>query len=335
VKTYKRSAMWIIFLIVICLFANTAAAKVVERIAAIVNNEIILLSELEMAAQSWRSMLIGIRNPEEKLSKQREINMKVLNTLIEDKLLEQQIEELKVDVGEKEVDEAINRVMRQNKVPDLATLKMALSRQGIKWDDYKDEVRRQLRKWKFINAKFSSRVKISDEEIEAEFEKQKVKKEQKFEYRASHILFRSIEEDSQEMQEAKVAKAEAILSRIRSGEDFAKLAREFSEGPTSKYAGDLGYFREGVMVESFENAVKMLKVGEITDVVRTPFGLHIIKLTDKRAVESESEDNVRNEIRAKLREDAMKREMAVWLNQIRNKAYIDIKIEQPEKQLTN
>lgn len=310
----------------ILLVSSVAFGEIVEKIAAIVNNETILLSELEMAAESWRSSLVGISDPKEKMMKKHEIDLKVLNTLIEDKLLEQQIEEFKVDVGDKEVEEAINRVMRQNNIPDIATLQMALSRQGIEWDDYRSEVKRQLRKWKFINAKFSSRVKISDEEIDAEYKKQSVKNSKEYEYRASHILFRSVDEDNQKSKDAQKAKAEAVLKRVRAGEDFGVLAREFSDGPTSKYAGDLGYFREGVMVEAFEDAVKKLKVGEVSGVVKTPFGFHVIKLTDRRAVETDSEENIKNEIRAKLREEAMKSEMAVWLNQIRNKAYIDIKI---------
>lgn len=329
-STMKNLTFFAIILVG-CLFYRPGAAEVVERIAAIVNDEVILLSEINAAADSYQGMLVGIRDPEARREKEQEVNMKVLEMLIEDELLEQQITELKLSINEKEIDEAINRVMQQNNIPDQDTLKMALSRQGIDWSNYRDEVAKQLRKWRFISAKFSARIKISDEEVKEAYEKEQAMEQREYEYRARHILFRVAKEDPEAKRAMQLAKAEGILQRLEAGDDFATLARQFSEGPTAKFAGDLGYFRKGIMVKNFEKAALALEVGQISGIVETTFGYHIIKLTDKRPLPSRTLEEAEPEIRNRIREEQMKLEMAVWMTQVRNKAYVEVKLTDPPR----
>ncbi len=314
------------------LLSPIARAEVVERIAAVVNDEIILLSEVKEQAQSYQSMLVGIRDPEQLTTKKNEIYTKVLDQLIEDMLLEQQLKELKFDVDEKEVDAAIERVMAQNNIPDKETLKKALFQQGIEWTEYRKQIGKQLRKWNFINAKVGNRVKISEAEVKTAYEKENISAAQEYEYRARHILFRLLKSDTAEVEQAQRQRAEDALARYRSGEDFEALARELSEGPTARFGGDLGYFRKGVMVKAFENAVLKLSVNEVSPVVKSPFGFHVIQLADKRPVPPKGYEEARAEISARLREEAMKREMKTWVQQLRSKAFIDIKMNQPPKQ---
>ncbi len=328
-----------IFCLIACLIIGLgflsapASAEVVERIAAIVNDDIILLSEVEEVARSYRSMLVGIRDPDRRTAKEKEIHTKVVDSLIEDKLLQQQMKELNFSVSEREVDGAIERVMKQNNIPDQDTLKEALKQQGIEWTKYRGEVRKQLEKWQFINAKVGNRIKISDAEVELTYEKEKDSQESEYEYRASHILFRVAADDSPARDAAQRTRAEETLERLKAGEAFSQLAKELSEGPTARFGGDLGFFREGVMVKAFEDTVLALSEGETSGVVRSPFGYHIIRLTEKREVVSGGVDEAKSDIRQRLREEAMQREMAVWLKQLRGKAYVDIKFDRPPQEV--
>ncbi len=214
-KPVKMLKIIVTLAVAALLFFNAVSlnAEVVERIGAIVNDQVILFSEVKEAAESYKSILIGQNDPEAKNKKEQEIMLKALDTLIEDQLLEQEITDLDLDVSENELNEAIGRIMETNKIPDLDTLKSALARNGILWDEYVDQVTKQLRKWKFVKIKFSSRIKISDDEVKEEYEKEVAMGEREYEYRARHILFKAAKDDPNEKKAIQRAKAEGMLER--------------------------------------------------------------------------------------------------------------------------
>ncbi len=144
---------------------------------------------------------------------------------------------------------------------------------------------------------FKDKVKVSEQEIREYYEDNleafKVKKQ----VRARHILFR-LSPDAKKEEEEKVRKrAESVLKKARAGENFAELAKKYSEGPTKSKGGDLGYFSRGTMVKPFEDAAFALKKGEISDLVRTQFGYHIIKVEDIKEARTKTLDEVKEEIR--------------------------------------
>ena len=307
------------------LFAATSAqAEIVERIAAVVNDKVILLSEVNEALANTKAMLSAINDPGARMQKERELRQRVMNTLIEDLLIEQQMEELNLKISEREVDQSIKMVMERNNIPDLDTLKEALKSQGLSWEDYRKAVTKQMQKSQFINAKVGYKVKISDEEVRQAYEKEAAQEAEEFEYHARHILFRVTKDDPPTQVEEQKRKTEEALARLRAGEDFEKLAEELSGGQTSKIGGDLGFFRRGVMVREFEDAVVGLKVGEVSQPVRSNFGFHLIQLIEKRPVPVKTFEEIKGEIFSRLREEQLEREMSTWLTQLRKKAYIKI-----------
>jgi peptidyl-prolyl cis-trans isomerase D len=124
--------------------------------------------------------------------------------------------------------------------------------------------------------------------------------EQPKQVKARHILFRVDEEAPKEKEEEARKKAETVLEKARKGDDFAELAKEYSEGPSGSRGGDLGYFAEGKMVKPFEEAAFALKNGEISDLVQTKFGLHIIKVEDVKEAGTQPLDEVRDQIKESL-----------------------------------
>lgn len=147
---------------------------------------------------------------------------------------------------------------------------------------------------------FLGEAKAKDQEIRTYYdvhpEEFKVAKQVK----ASHILFKVNERAKEEEEKQVRENAKKVLEEARAGKDFAALARQHSQGPTGPKGGDLGYFSEGQMTKSFEEAAFKLKVGEISDLVRSPFGYHIIKVEDIREARTKAFEEVRDEIAKKL-----------------------------------
>ncbi len=174
---------------------------------------------------------------------------------------------------------------------------------------------------KLINEKVQPDNTLSEEEIEKYYNDHTPDFE---EIRASHILFKTGQGKLQDMrreqknanslptleeiERAQLDKAKTVLTRANAGEDFTKLANEFSEGPTNTKGGDLGYFTQGRMIKEFSDAAFALKnPGDVSDIVRTSYGYHIIKLTDRRVREFDSiKALVRSEILKKRRDNSYK-----------------------------
>jgi peptidyl-prolyl cis-trans isomerase D len=152
--------------------------------------------------------------------------------------------------------------------------------------------------------RFKDQVKVSDLEVKDYYEYNLEMFREPEKVRARHILFK-LAPDASEATEKKVReKAEKVLKEARKGKDFAALARKYSEGPSKKNGGDLGYFSKGQMVKSFEEAAFSMKKGEISDLIRTRFGYHIIKVEDIKKAETKPLKDVRDQIVKTLTKDA-------------------------------
>ncbi len=147
---------------------------------------------------------------------------------------------------------------------------------------------------------FDEAVEITDKEVVSFYEYNIEQYKHPKEVRARHILFKAAEDASDEVVQKAKKKAEKVLEKARKGDDFAKLAKQYSEGPSSSDGGDLGYFQAGQMDPAFEAAAFSLKPGEISDLVRTPFGVHIIKVEDIREARTDPLEAVREKIKETL-----------------------------------
>ncbi|MFZ5798373.1 MAG: hypothetical protein C4563_05330 [Desulfobulbus sp.] len=144
-------------------------------------------------------------------------------------------------------------------------------------------------------------VTVSEEALKARYEAERDKYFQPEQRRARHILLRVTEQDDVQTRADKKKKAEEILAEARAGKDFAELARQHSEDSSAENGGDLGFFSKGAMVESFDSAVSQLKPGEISPVVETVFGYHIIKLEEIREATTRSFEQVKEELADQIR----------------------------------
>ncbi len=312
-----------------------AESELIERVAAVVNDDIILLSEVREAAVVFEGRLSNVTDPVEREKKYREILDIALERMIEERLLEQQIEELKYTVGEAEVDANIRQIMDKNNIPDIETFKEVLRRQGINWREYRKQVKQQIKRWQFISAKVGGKVKVSDEDVLREYQKSQSQFHKEYEYHPRHILFKVPADQDAAFERKIVDRLNQLRRQILAGEDFGDVAKKYSQGPTATHGGDLGWVRAGVTVPEFDKVIQQLKVSEISEVIRTRFGYHLIQLIERRELPGQAFEDVKESIRNRLQEEESDRQMKAWIRSVRNKSYVRIMLDDepayPEK----
>lgn len=163
-------------------------------------------------------------------------------------------------------------------------------------ESYELPLQRRIRYLSITPELFETAATVTDREIERYYGENLPSYEVPGQVRASHILFKTTENDEEEVR----ARAEQVLAEVEAGGDFAALARKYSEDTTAEQGGDLGFFGAGEMVPEFEQAAFSLGVGETSGLVRTPYGFHIIKVTDRQEPISRPLDSVREEIQQTL-----------------------------------
>jgi len=174
---------------------------------------------------------------------------------------------------------------------------------------------------------YRSRVSLaapSDAEIRAFYDKNPDKFKQDESVRASHILFRVDENADAATKKKVMEQAQAVLKEARGGADFAELAKKHSADGSAQQGGDLNYFTHGQMVPPFDQAAFALKPGEISDIVTTQFGYHIIKVTDRKPATAVPFDQVSGRIKDFLAEQQKQQKAEAFIQSLKQKAKIEV-----------
>lgn len=309
------------------LSAATAGAELVDRIAAIVNNDIITLSEVEKRAAPELARLSAEPEGKDRATQRSKVIRQILDAMIADKLLDNEMKELNLDVSEAELDAAVDNIKKQNDF-DSEKLEQALKEEGLTMASWRSTVlKKQLARLKLIRAKTEAKVKLSEEDVKAEYAKWAKMEGEDGEIHARHILIRVDSKASAEEVAKAKERAMAVTQEARKpGTDFAELARRKGEGSTAGEGGDLGFFRRGVMFPEFERAAFALKPGEVSDPVRTQFGWHVIKVDERRQVPVKSFQEMEPAIRERLRTGQLEKFSESYIQELRQAAVVEVKI---------
>ncbi len=303
---------------------TTARARVVEKIAALVGDDIILQSEVEDRAAPLLAEIGNIANPAERQVRASAIRREVLERLVQDQLLAQQATELKLTVSGDEIDRAIEQIKRDYGLDD-AQLKDELRKQGLTMATYRMNTKKEILKYRVLNIAVGSKINVGDSEVQSYYDRHM--KSANVQVRASHI-FIAIPDDADNatvLEREKLAKS--LLARAQQGEDFAKLAREYSQDSgTRNEGGDLGFIGRDILPKPLEELVFSMRVGEVRGPVRADRGFHLIKLVDKRIKEAKPFSEVQDEIRTRLRQREMERQTKIYLGDLRKKILVDIRL---------
>jgi|GEM_PF-390130 parvulin-like peptidyl-prolyl isomerase len=281
-----------------------------NKVLATVNSENIIQKDVDQIVNRFKNQINEEQIPA--------VSKQILDGLITQKLLTQFIRENKIEPSKKDIEAEINKVREDVKSnPSLAgkTLEQVLESHGSSIDDLKRDVTISLALEKYLDKD------LDDKKLKAYFDQNKAVYDGT-EVKASHILVdtRKMNTDAelaQAMEKIKKAKAE-----VDSGKDFAETAKQYSDCPSKEKGGDLGFFtRKGQMVEPFAASAFALKVGQISEPIKTDFGYHIIKVTEiKKGTDVKFDD-----MKQVVKQDILQEKAQALIAQLRQKAKIDIK----------
>lgn len=307
---------------------RAAEAKPGQDKAAIVNGAVITTRELDRAVEGiQRSLLRSGRvvNPD----KLGELRKRVLENLIEQELLFQESQKKSVKIEKASVDAEVERLRRQ--FPSKEAFEKGLKEVNLSEPELRFYINRQLTIQKFIDEQFLEKIKISEKMLKDYYDNHKSFFKKPEQVRASHILIK-IDQKADESQKAEARKKlEAIKERLERGEDFGALAKEYSQAPSASKGGDLGYFSRGRMVKSFEDAAFSLKPGEVSDIVETPYGYHLIKVTGRKPPSMMAYLDVKEKIRQHLRDTTLTREEKQFMHELKAKSKIERFLDQTKE----
>ncbi len=305
---------------ILCLFiASSPGAKVVNKTVATVDGEVILMSEYERRAkpviEEYEKVLTG---PDKEI-KIKELKEKILEQMIDEKILISEAKRKKVKVNNKEIQDGIGEIRKRFDTEE--EYNQELARQGLAEEEFRGQVKEQLMVMKLIDQEVKAKVvPPTDSEIEDFYKQNESEMVEPEQMRVRHILIK-VDENTDKKEALK--KIREILKEVKKGKtSFAELAKKYSEGPSAPRGGDLGFFIRGQMVREFEEAAFVLKVGEISNVVETEYGYHIIQCIEKKASEKKSLEEIRDYLRNFIFQKKMEERYEKWLRTLRDKVSI-------------
>jgi parvulin-like peptidyl-prolyl isomerase len=305
--------VWSVFLLSAIALVHqqeAVAAPVTDRIVAVVNTELIMLSELkdEIAGEEKR-----VQEHYQGADLQRRLRLVAfmgLTRMIERKLQIQLAKSRGVEITDDEVSRAIRELQRQGEPIDENN------------PDERKSIKDQLTLMRVVDREVRSGVMVSEVEMRRYYERHQNRFTLPEEYRLSQILI--LPKNGQSHAETRT-RAEGILAQLKQGADFADLVLKYSDGPEATRGGNLGFVRQGELLPSIERAVAELQPRGISEVVETSEGFHIIRLDEKKPLQFRPFEEIKAEIQGLVYQQKSEDIYQVWLAELKNKAFIEVK----------
>jgi len=286
------------------------AAVIADRIVAVVNTELITLSELKAETESAETRLRSQYKGAELERRIRQAEYEALTRMIETRLQVQLAKTRGVDVTEEEVKAAIKEMKRQGDKVDES------SPTALK------AIRDQLLLLKVVDREVRSTVMTSEIELQRYYMQHQSRFLLPDEYNISQILI--VPQPGEDRAQAR-ARAEKAHAELQQGADFADITLRYSDGPEATKGGNLGFVRQGELLPPIERALATLEIGKTTEPIETPQGLHIIRLEEKSPSGFRPFAEVRTEIQGLVYRQKNEDVFQAWLRELKNKAYIEVK----------
>lgn len=321
-------AALVVALVAVCL-PTTADAETLERIAAVVNDEVILLSRVQeragpvlAAAQKQAASMSKVLDQRD----QERLFKRVLSEMIDEELVAEQAQKMRVRISSREVDRALKNMARQNGL-EWPQFVRALGAQGYDLTRYRRDLRRQLLRFKVVQTKLQGRIRVSDREVKAAYERQVRRVRSGDRCRLAHIVVKVDPEAGAAGVAQRRRRATAIMARVEAGAPFDALARRYSEDEaTAEHGGVIGRVDSYDLPDELRDVVLSLGAGQVGGPVRTDEGFRLIKVLAWEASDVVPFSKARQTIRLRLLEKQMAQQEQVWLAELRRKAYVDVRL---------
>jgi len=299
---------------------------VVEEVIARVNNEVITRSDLERARNEMRQEAqqdCPKCTPEEINQRVSSEGKNVLRDLIDNSLLVQRGKDMGANV-EPDIVKRLDEIRIQNNIPSMEELETQIDKSGVSFEDFKNNIRNQLLQQEVIRHEVGSKI-ILDHSLVLQYYNEHKSEFVRPELVTLREIFVSTEGKPESEKPAQRKKADDLLQRVKSGEDFGELAKHFSDGSTAKQGGDLGKFEHGQLAANIEQAVFGLQRLQTTDVIPTKTGFLILQVGEHYAAGQQPEEKVENEIMDKLYNERLRPTLRTYLETLREDSYVSVK----------
>ena len=307
--------------------AKPRPTYVVDRVIAVVNDEIILDSELAVQLTPYEPDLEGIDDPKERARRKDKLRAQVLDEMIAEQLIIEAAAAARLEeITSKEVDQIIADTKSDNKLDD-ATFQQALAAQGVTLAQYRQNVKRQLTRVRAMKMLVAPKVNVTDEEVRAQYDQMVRRSDAVSQVRLAHIQLTLPERPTDAEVAAARAKAGDIVTRVRGGEEFGKLAAEFSDDANTKTSGgELGWIERGTLDPAWEQVVFNMEPKEVRGPVAGPRGLEVFYVTETKRTEMKPFEKMKDQIKGELQQRNMQKQTTTWIEELRKKAYIEVKL---------
>jgi peptidyl-prolyl cis-trans isomerase SurA len=297
-----------------CLTTRCLAAEIVDRIVAIVNDDVISLYELNQIAKPYFERIKSSQYPvdvEKKLM--FDVRQKILKELIDQKLTDQELERLKISVSDNEIENAIERLKESKFITD-EQLREALAKEGLTYEQYREQTKKQIQRAKLVNLEVRSKIVITEE---AEFAG-----EEKFHLRNLHMRVPSYA--SYEDRQIAFKTMQTARLELESGKSIETVVQEFTGLASQVDGGDLGFFKLDDLAPRLQELIKDMKAGDLTPVLEMEFGFQIVYLDEIVESGGKSLEEAKTEIQNKLYSQIVDEKYSSWLQALRDRSHIKI-----------
>jgi len=322
VKYYKTIVLSILFLMLV---SWSVQAEVADRIIAVVNDEVITLKEYNEALKPYLQKIEETYQGNDKAIVIKQTKDAILQRLIDNLLIEYEAKKRGTNIKDEDVMNVLKDMLTRQNLEMKDYLKK-LEKEGTPLEAVKSEIRSQLMRMRLMRLEVKSKILVSDQEIGEYYDRHRDEYEGKEAVRIKQILL-LIPANSSAAAVAKLKEdAGKIQKRAVGGESFDALAAKYSQGPAAAQGGDVGFIEKGGMIPEIEKAAFSLPQGQVSSVIQSSVGFHIIKVVDKRGAGHKSITVVREEIKAKLEDEKLEKKYDEWITSVRKRSHIDVRM---------
>ncbi len=299
-------------------------AEVVDRIVAIVNNDVISLIELNEALKPYMEKVMAANyGPEKEKQMIFKIREEVLNQLIDQKLTDQEIARYKLNVNEKEIDQSIERIKQVNSITD-EQFRAALAREGLSMETYRQKMREQLLRANLLNREVKSKIVITREEIKTYYDSNPDLYGVEQQYYLKNFFLKPPPSSTEQTHSANQDAMNELLIQLRAGQNPDDLIKSFQVRGIGVQHLDLGLFKLDSLSPDIQTALRGMAVHEYSNVIETDQGLQIFYLQDIIKTAGKTLEQATPEIESKLYKEIVDDKFSKWLDELRKRSHIQI-----------
>jgi peptidyl-prolyl cis-trans isomerase SurA len=319
---FRPIGLFFLIALVFVLGPDRVCGEVFNRVVAIVNDDVITLYELNQRIRLMTGTTAeALREKDE--AGYLEARRKILQFMIDEKCAQGKIQEMGINIPPEQIDARIEMIKKRNRWTHEDLVAM-LKSEGMTIEEFREKIKTDLERAELINYQVKSKIIVTEEQITQYYEEHKKEfSSEEIVHLAGIFLIRRNPGDEEESLRLK-AKGEEILARLKNGEDFAELCKQFSQGPGADEGGNLGTFKADQLDPELRKAVAGIEEGGVTDLIIKPNGIQILKLIKRQGAEARPFEEVRESIFATLYQQEVDRRYEAWIKELRKETYTKV-----------